>query len=140
MLRTFRRAAGLLATAAAISGNAAAVAHAAPPLTDVGPVSTDIASGSSQIVADRTRLAYMPVAGHVRVLDASLTEVAQVAEIGCEWRNFGGGALLWNCPAAVGHPFGYSLVDELADGQRRALAPPAVPIGAHGEAPEWAEI
>jgi len=136
---TFWRAVGLLAAAAAIWGNVTA-AHAAPPLRDVGPVSTDVASGGSQIVADRTRLAYMPVAGRVRVLDENLTEVAQVTEAGCAWRSFGGGALLWNCATAAGYPFGYSLVDELAGAQRRVLAPPAVPSGAHGEAPEWAEI
>ena len=138
-LRAFWRAVGRLAVAAAVLGNVAA-AHAAPPLRDVGPVSADFASGGSQIVADRTRLAYMPVAGHVRVLDENLTEVAQVIETGCAWRSFGGGALLWNCAEAAGYPFGYSLVDELAGGERRVLAPPAVPSGAHGEAPEWAEI
>jgi hypothetical protein len=138
-LRIFWRAVGLLAASAAITGNVAA-AHAAPPLRDVGPVSTDFASGGSQIAADRTRLAYMPVPGHVRVLDENLRQVAQVAEPGCAWRSFGGDALLWNCAQTAGYPFGYSLVDELAGRQRRVLAPPAVPSGAHGEAPEWAEI
>ena len=115
-----------------------AAASAAPPLRDVGPVSTEAGSGGGQIIADRTRLAYVPVAGRVRVIDEQLAEVASVAEPGCEWRGFGGGALLWACIApAVPSEASVFPIDELDGGTRTVLGPPALPLGGHGESPSW---
>ena len=122
-----------------------AAASAEPPLRDVGPMSTDFASGGSQVIADRRRVAYLPVAGRVRVIDENLTEAASVVEPGCAWRSFGGGALLWGCPPAppaAGFP-GDAVafpVDELDGGSRTVLGPPRVSLGGHGELPSWWEV
>jgi hypothetical protein len=78
-----------------------APASAEPPLQDVGALSSDFSAGGSQVIADRTRVAYMPEAGRVRVIDERLTEVATVVEHDCAWRSFGGGALLWACPTVA---------------------------------------
>lgn len=115
-----------------------AAAGAAPPLRDVGPVSTGPGSGGAQIIAARTRLAYVPVAGRVRVIDEQLAEVASVAEPGCEWRGFGGGALLWACiTPAIPSEASVFPIDELDGGPRSVLGLPALPLGGHGEAPSW---
>jgi hypothetical protein len=112
-------------------------AQAEPPLRDVGPVSTEPTSGTPQVIADRGRLAYTLGGGHVRVIDERLAEVASVAEPGCVWRSFGGGALLWNCEAAPGYPFGYAPLVALDGRKRTVLGPPPLPLGGHGELPIW---
>jgi hypothetical protein len=112
-------------------------ARAEPPLRAMGPVSIGPIAGTPQVIADRGRLAYTPGGGRVRVLDERLAEVASVAEPGCAWRGFGGGALLWNCEAAPGYPFGYSPLVALDGGQRTVLGPPRLPPGGHGEMPIW---
>jgi hypothetical protein len=60
-----------------------------------------------------------------------------VIEPGCAWRSFGGDALLWNCEAAPGYPFGYSPLVALDSRQRTVLGPPPLPLGGHGEMPVW---
>ena len=137
---TFSR--GVLLVAVTAIAVHAAPASAEPPLRDVGPVSTDPSSGRVQVIADRTRVAYMPEAGRVRVINEDLAEVASVLEPGCSWRSFGGGALLWACPPAApaaafsGEPSVFP-IDELDGGQRTVLGPPPISIGAHGESPSW---
>lgn len=119
-------------------------ARAAPPLRVVGPVSTDPAGGRPQIIADRTRLAYLAGAGHVRVIGEDLTEVASVVEPGCAWLAFGGGATLWRCQPADAPPYsdvGATFpIDELDGGPRSVLGPPPLPLGGHGETPVWAGV
>lgn len=93
------------------------------------------------IVADGGHVAYMAAPGRVRVIDRSFAEVASVAEPGCTWRAFGGGALLWNCePLAPTDP-GHSLIDELDGSPQTVLKPPtALGVGGHGEIPTWSGI
>lgn len=133
---------GALACAAvALNG---ATASAAPPLRDVGPVSTDPGGGPPQIIADRTRLAYLVGVGRLRVIGEDLTEVASVVEPGCAWISFGGGASLWRCRPAGAPPYseiGTTFpIDELDGGSRRVLGPPPLQYGAHGETPVWAGV
>jgi hypothetical protein len=130
----------LLASVGALAGGVAS-AHAEPPLRNVGPASTGFPTGSSLLAADGDRVAYMSAPGRVRVIDGSLAEVASIAEPGCVWQAFGGGALLWNCePLAPTEP-GHSMIDEV-DGSRRTVlkAPLALGSGGHGETPTWSGI
>ncbi|MDP2710703.1 MAG: hypothetical protein Q8O56_05755 [Solirubrobacteraceae bacterium] len=60
-----------------------------------------------------------------------------MAEPGCVWRSFGGGAVLWSCNPGPGHPFGSSPLVGLDGRQRTVLGPPGLPLGAHGEPPIW---
>lgn len=128
-------AAGVVVAIVAASTFGIAAADAEPPLRDVAPATADL--GSSGLISDGQRLAYMSAPTHVRVIDERLHEVASVAEPGCVWRSFGGGALLWSCQPAPGYPFGYSTVNELAGGPRVVLGPPQLPSGGHGEEPVW---
>jgi len=130
----------LLIALSAVAGRAAP-ARAEPPLRTVGAASTGFPSGSALVAADGDRVAYMSAPGRVRVIDRSLAEVASIAEPGCTWRAFGGGALLWNCePLAPAQP-GHSLIDELDGPSRTVLEPPlALGLGGHGEFPMWSGI
>jgi hypothetical protein len=122
-----------------------APASAEPPLQDVGSLSSDFSAGGWQVIADRTRVAYMLEAGRVRVIDERLTEVATVVEHDCAWRSFGGGALLWARPtvasaSGVAGEAGAFPIDQLDGGPRPVLGRPAVSLGGHGEAPSWWEV
>lgn len=138
-LARFRLVAVLVAVGSVAGG--AARAGAEPPLRLVGAASTDFPSGSSSVVADGGHVAYMSAPGRVRVIDRSLVEVASVAEPGCMWRAFGGGALLWNCEPRGPTDPGYSLIDELDGSPQTVLKPPtALGFGGHGEIPTWSGI
>ena len=90
------------------------------------------------VIADGGRVAYMPVPGRIRVINTRFVEFASVAEPGCMWLGFGGGALLWSCePLAPTDP-GHSLIDELDGSPPTVLKPPtALGLGGHGETPTW---
>ena len=96
------------------------------------------------VIADRGLVGYMSASGRVRVIyDTyhSFVEVASVAEPGCVWRAFGGGALLWNCEPITPTDPGHSLIDELDGSPQTVLKPPtALGVGGHGEIPTWSGI
>ncbi len=126
-----------VAVAVGASTFGVAAASAEPPLGDVAPAPADLGTG---LISDGGRVAYMSAPGHVRVIDEHLDEIASVAEPGCLWRSFGGGALLWNCQPAPAYPFGYSAIDDLGAKPRIVLGSPRLAPGGHGETPTWSAV
>jgi hypothetical protein len=126
---------------AAVSATALPVraAHAEPPLRDVRPISTDVTSTGARVIAGRSRLACMPLARRPRVIDERFAEVAAVVEPGRARRSLGGGALLWRCDRAPG-PSRWLLLHRRARRRAARRQSPNLPLGGHGDMPDWVAV